>query len=390
MKQDEWASRLNEHLKDYRKEPSKDLWEGIEASLNKQAKGRARYVSLSRWIAAAVVIGVIFGVTWMTIGHDVRDMVELGEKPKTWNWNSQNDLAQKNNKEEIMKPLAKKVWPKVNHEEKVNQLAEVIGSDHQVQMDEAGEISESSEKGQSENAGNQEKGYNPPTSKHNSHFYQQVTTKSPKKYGHISLGLFAQGSTSNLNSRNGVPMSPQMMQHYAASRAFLAGYEEREHYDQPISFGLTVSYPLLKWLSVSTGLVYTKLNSTFTIVMLNHQINRTQKLYYLGVPFNLQAHLWQWKGFNVYLTAGGEADWNIKAESNTDGIDQVMDKDRTQWSLGGGLGLEYRVIPQLSIYAEPGIRHYFNNGSNVDNYFKDKPTSFNLQLGLRFNINTKK
>ena len=100
MKQDEWASRLNEHLKDYHKEPSKDLWEGIEASLNKQAKGRARYVSLSRWIAAAMVIGVIFGVTWMTTGHDERD------------------IAQKNNKEEYKKPQPKKENKEPEHAEK--------------------------------------------------------------------------------------------------------------------------------------------------------------------------------------------------------------------------------------------------------------------------------
>ena len=383
MKQDEWANRLNEHLKDYHKEPSKDLWEGIEASLNKQAKGHARYVSLSRWIAAAMVIGVIFGVTWMTTGHDERD------------------IAQKNNKEEYKKPQPKKENKEPEHAEKiVNQLAEVVASDRHVLISEAEKICESSETrpietgssemNQGENAVNQEKGYNPPISKHNSQFYQQVTTKSQKKHGHISLGLFAQGNAGNLNSRNGVPMSDQMMQNYATSRAFLAGYEEREHYDLPISFGLTVSYPLLKWLSVSTGLVYTKLNSSFTIVMPNNEIYRTQKLYYLGVPLNLQAHLWQWQGFHLYLTAGGEADWNIKAKLNTDGIDQVMDKDRTQWSLGGSVGLEYRVIPQLSIYAEPGVRHYFDNGSNVENYFKDKPTSFNLQLGLRFNIHTKK
>ena len=67
-----------------------------------------------------------------------------------------------------------------------------------------------------------------------------------------------------------------------------------------------------------------------------------------------------------------------------------MDKDRMLWSVGGSLGLEYRIIPQLSLYAEPGIRHYFNNGSTINNYFKDKPTSFNLQLGLRLNINTTK
>jgi hypothetical protein len=71
-------------------------------------------------------------------------------------------------------------------------------------------------------------------------------------------------------------------------------------------------------------------------------------------------------------------------------VNQVMDKDRMQWSIGGSLGLAYHIIPQLSLYAEPGIRHYIDNGSTINNYFKDKPTSFNLQLGLRFDLNSPK
>ena len=206
----------------------------------------------------------------------------------------------------------------------------------------------------------------------------------------LTMGLYAQGNTNDMNSQNSVVMNTNMMFRHAAARAYLLNYEERESHDHPVSFGLSMGYQLNKRLTVSTGVVYTKLHSTFTTLMPNQQIVRNQKLHYLGVPMNLQAHLLQWHGIGLYLTAGGQADWNIKAESNTDGIDQVMDKDRMQWSVGGSLGLEYRIIPQLSLYAEPGIRHYFDNGSAINNYFKDKPTSFNLQLGLRLNINTTK
>ena len=31
-------------------------------------------------------------------------------------------------------------------------------------------------------------------------------------------------------------------------------------------------------------------------------------------------------------------------------------------------------------------KYYFDNGSRVQNFFKDKPTNFNLQLGLRWNL----
>lgn len=72
-------------------------------------------------------------------------------------------------------------------------------------------------------------------------------------------------------------MNPQLMHRVAATRAFLADYEEQESHNQPISFGLSVGYPLNSWLSLSSGLVYTKLNSTFTTLMPNHQIQRHQK-----------------------------------------------------------------------------------------------------------------
>ena len=48
--------------------------------------------------------------------------------------------------------------------------------------------------------------------------------------------------------------------------------------------------------------------------------------------------------------------------------------------------MEYDILPQLGIYAEPGLRYYPDNGSEIKNYFKDKPTSWNLQFGIRLNL----
>ena len=57
-----------------------------------------------------------------------------------------------------------------------------------------------------------------------------------------------------------------------------------------------------------------------------------------------------------------------------------------QWSANASLGIQFDVIPQLGIYAEPGAKYYFDNGSHIDNVFKDKKLNFNLQFGLRWNI----
>ena len=186
-------------------------------------------------------------------------------------------------------------------------------------------------------------------------------------------------------------MSPSYLQQFTMTRAadskvYLIGYEERQSHDFPLSFGLTFSYPFTNRLAVSTGVVYTKLNSDFLTLMLSQQIKRQQSLHYIGIPLNLQYALWQWRGLGVYLSGGGQVDWNVKAEANTDGVDQEMNKDWAQWSVGGSLGVQYDFIPQIGLYVEPGVRHYFDNGSHVSNFFKDKPTDFKLQLGLRFHF----
>ena len=381
MKQEEWAERLNNHLKNYQQEPTRDLWEGIEASLDKQAKGPMRLMVMRRWLMAAAIIGIIFGGTYLLWHHEVPPQPQITE-------------AKQAHKAEQTDKAPEKF---IAQAEESHTIAAKTTEQHvqQTMVEEETDVQQ-----KEENALPDEKSTMPQEDTPSPQPHRPLPSEPKVDYQHterqqhqplrLTIGLFAQGNTNDMNSRNGVVMNTNIMSRAAATRAYLLNYEERESHDQPVSFGLTIGYPLNKWLSVYSGVVYTKLHSSFITLMPKHQIVRNQKLHYLGVPLNLQAHLVQWHGIGLYLTAGGQADWNIKAESNTDGIDQVMDKDRMLWSVGGSLGLEYRIIPQLSLYAEPGIRHYFNNGSTINNYFKDKPTSFNLQLGLRLNINTTK
>jgi hypothetical protein len=386
MKQEEWAERLNNHLKDYQQEPTRDLWEGIEASLDKQARGHAHLIAMRRWLIAAAIIGIMFGGTYLLWHHEAPTQPQLAVvKPS--HHAEQTDktpealTAQADDPRMIAAPAT----------EQHIQSAAV----EQAMVEEATAIPQKEEPTLPDEKATLPKEDTPSPQVHRplpaepKAVYQQ-TERQQHEPLRLTIGLFAQGNTNDMNSKNGVMMNSNMMLRHTAARAYLLNYEERESHDQPVSFGLSMGFKLNKWLSVGTGVVYTKLHSTFTTLMPNQQIVRNQKLHYLGVPLNLQAHLLQWHGIGLYLTAGGQADWNIKAEANTDGIDQVMTKDRLQWSVGGSLGVEYRVIPQLSLYAEPGIRHYFDNGSDINNYFKDKPTSFNLQLGLRFNFNTNK
>ena len=90
-----------------------------------------------------------------------------------------------------------------------------------------------------------------------------------------------------------------------------------------------------------------------------------------------------WK---AYATAGMQADWNVRAKSVIEVVETNMNRDRLQWSVGLAVGIEYDVVPQLGIYAEPGFRYYFDNGSRVQNFFKDQPACWTLQFGIRLNV----
>jgi hypothetical protein len=200
---------------------------------------------------------------------------------------------------------------------------------------------------------------------------------------------------SSQDNSNAVQMADALANSYiyvasqASSRQptiWLAGFEERQHHRQPVAFGLTLSYPVTGRLSLVSGVVYTRLKSDFTQVIRSQHIFKEQTLHYVGIPFSASYRLWQNKGLKTYLSAGMQADWNVKAQLKTEGVEQEMNLDRLQWSVNASLGLQYDLLPQLSLYAEPGINHYFDNGSLVQNFFKDKPTSLKLQLGIRLNL----
>ena len=381
MKQDKWTERLEKHLADYREEPKRDLWEGIEASLDKEVKRQHRLVSLRRWMAAAVFLGLITGGAYLFWHQQpltdeqqhnaIADVYEAPENLKQEESIVAQVITSKNTALSVM----------LQPSDKVVATEESVTTEESVATEESTPVVNEYHKVLHIKTEEQKK---QPT-------LEVFEEKNPAIHHNrkLSMNLYASGAMGSWKGQNGVMMSSSMQQKFAFTRGesiYLKDYEERQDHNQPISFGLTLSYPITKRLSVSTGAVYTRLSSDFLTIVQNHQIKRHQVLHYVGIPLNLQFSVWQWRGLDLYLAAGGQVDWNVAAKANTDGVDQKMDKDRMQWSIGGSLGVQYHIVPQVGLYAEPGIRHYFNNGSSISNFYKDKPTNFNLQLGLRFNF----
>ena len=156
---------------------------------------------------------------------------------------------------------------------------------------------------------------------------------------------------------------------------------------QPIKLGVSIRYNINNRWSLQTGLNYSRLASDFSYEKRGTEYAVEQKLQYVGIPVNASYSFIKTKRFNVYATAGAEIEKLVKGEANlsAEATSQItpthttIKEGRPVFSTALSIGGELRI--------EPGISHHFNNGSNVENIYKDKPTNFNLNMGVRINLN---
>lgn len=166
-------------------------------------------------------------------------------------------------------------------------------------------------------------------------------------------------------------------------------------HDHPIRFGLSARYRFNNRWSLESGAVYSILNAHLTSGSESYHYKTQQTLHYIGIPMNVSYSLWNNRHFDLYLSGGGMMEKNVSGHVKTEYIlngeiesshNDKISIDPLQWSVNGSLGLQYNITPQTGFYIEPGVSHYFDNGSSVENIYNKKPTNFNLNLGLRYTI----
>ena len=395
MKQDSWIEQLREKLADYETPAPEGAWAEIEAALQQQSMPqRSRFVALRRWAVAASVAALLMGGGYL--------------------WWSQRDkpLTVQENQMAAEQPTLTTAHSLPPHQEEGPEVESATSPNHRqttnsqpienIQTPPPAPPLDGRGEAEEESATSAE----PQSTDHfiaKERDYQVTKLPVKKRRKSPTISLYAINGMGAQNSRNGVEMAEALAKQYwetyehsnfASARGYepiyLTGYEEREHHHQPFICGLSLSYPLTERLSLTTGVVYTKLSSDFTQVMRSQKIEQEQTLHYVGVPLSLSYRIWSYKGFRTYLSAGAKADWNVSTHLVTEGVTQELPKDRMQWSLNGNLGLQYDVVPQLGLYVEPGVSWYPDNGSLLRNYFKDKPLNFNVQMGLRLTFTKKK
>lgn len=449
MSNKDWTSKLRDQMTDYQEPVKHDLWAGIAQSLaqNQPVAGengvpenhpvkrvekepKARVVTLKRWSAAAAAVALLgIGGSYVYLhqedveqGNAQLASLASSEASSAASAASSSLSASSSSHSKQVPLLAadnksadSKSWQKA-----ASSAASLLSSDYAsvpvqsaAPMNDEGEtmVAVASDEAplvasKYKSAESAQSQAEPNSSSYHFTRNSEVAGVSMKLYAeNFGAGMGNVNSGSNIVNRysdSGVMADPMPGVYpdpsvggsndvdylmAAAYKALQKSPQGKAKHHAPVSVGMQIAFGVAPRLSLSTGVVYTRTSSDFYPYAPNNDYNVHQVLHYVGIPVGLNYELWRSGGFHAYVMAGAEADYNVKNDTDEDGTrKQDAKRDRVQFSGKASLGAQYDISPSVGLYIEPGAKYYFDNGSDVENTFKDKKLNFNLQFGLRFNL----
>ena len=414
---EQWIQQMQQKLAGYRQPAPEVSWDEIEKALaNNRQKAKARMVQLwTRRIAAAVVVLVA-----VTTGY-----LALNQQEETITAN--NVETEVSNKETSPQPKEEKIVAKesVSHKSKmlsVSHKPQVLPTDtlpsepqpepEVLQQEEAVpvQLAEDSSASHDEDSRTQIANASPmplpldyPTD------VRKPAVSGNRLMAKVYLTNGAMKETEHnipteiIHTYNYVIVGPDGKPLDVPTRSlsdYASGAGKNDVYHNlPVRYGLSLRYRLNNRWSLESGLVYTRLCSDIHTALptdlkpdVTVTSNIEQTLSYIGIPANVSYQLWGSHYGSFYVTAGGMAEKMVKGRLH---IEESEDKLETtesvsirplQFSVNGAIGAEFNLSRWFSIYAEPGVGYYFDNGSSLPTYYRDKPFGFNLNVGLKINI----
>ena len=148
----------------------------------------------------------------------------------------------------------------------------------------------------------------------------------------------------------------------------------------PFRTGLSTRVPMSERLNLTTGLEYSRYESSFKYSISG---DKTQVAHYLGVPVRLDWTLASSRWLDVYVGGGLEGDYCVGATI----AGERINKDGLSFSLLGAGGIQLNVTDWLGVYVEPQLSYSFPHKHHVlETYRTIRPAMFTLSTGVRFNL----
>ena len=220
-----------------------------------------------------------------------------------------------------------------------------------------------------------------------------TNSRSRRNKNSVQLGMLLAGMPTVNSSDDLYSVAPTAMKEN--NGMIVTGQNKmvkKANHRQPITLGVSVALPLSSKMSVETGLMYSHHYSELAYEVGNISHDIKQHLNFVGIPLNLNYRLWQRHNTSVYVSGGGSVEKMVygKQKERYDGTETTIankvEMKELQWALSARFGAAYKLTKGVSFYLEPGVSYHFNNKSDLQTIYSDRPVSFQLKAGLRFNL----
>lgn len=221
----------------------------------------------------------------------------------------------------------------------------------------------------------------------------QVRTKKPHEW---AVGVSASGGVFSASTARGrweaAPLpdiDEQPDEKSNARRSFMTDFypttESNWDHQIPIRLGLSVQYQLNVHLALISGISYTYLYSEWGKDFLTNG-SYEQMLHYIGVPVGIAWHFGSSKHFHFYLSGTTLLEKCISFKYRWQEGQTVNSIRPWQFSIRVAVGAEYSFTPQFGFFLEPSFGYYFNDGSSLQHYYKERPFAPSIDFGLRLHL----
>lgn len=411
-----WQKDIHDRLGSYEKDAPEGLWEGISRRMPKLNDGGMlthkpqRTAKFRMWrvagVAAAASVALVIGYSFL--GNDTKDNINIPTNtPKHPNMLASNKKPLGNEPTGVSADQAMHSEDDLLSEQPT--LAKASTETDVKEISSKEENSKKENKQTETKPAKREDSYVLPQNPDNNFLaFNDMTERSgdedaPSRWS-VSTGamggLGASGTTTAygdhlvLSSPGVADTKDSPMLDMNTINRDIETKTEYEHH-LPIRIGLSVAYALTDRLSISSGLTYTRLASDIKDASRESKYIGEQRLHYVGIPVNVSYKVASFRWLGLYGTAGVLAEKCVSGttdegyvENNTMKYTNTQDisSKPLQMSVNAGVGIQFDIIDNVGIYAEPGLSYYFDDGSTLQTIYKEKPLNFNLNVGVRFRL----
>lgn len=413
---EEWLHKVHDRMTDYEIDEPEKLWDAIESGLAEGMAGPSlkkkavMMVWVKRSIAAAAMIAVVLslGFYLSTVRHDIQDVRQSPQSQQTGpvaKRGGGNETAGRDDVSGVPdgRLIAANRVTVTRPEAVVADVAEIRTEPEKTVDERVAADAEPDKKDSREEETGRPVVERVPSTAGDSYIAAIVPRRSGDS--RMSVSIYSTGGTGsamNINTKgdpslgsispDGTDWADNPM---LGILLFNKGRDIKTDIKHrlPIRAGVSFAYNLNDRLALESGLSYTSLISDTKEGSDSYYYTGEQKLQYVGVPLNLKYRVFSWNRVDLYASAGVLAEKCVSAKLDKEYVlnnetksseSEKLSERPFQMSVNASVGVQCNLVKAMSVFVEPGLSYYFDDGTDIETIYKDKPLNFNLNVGLRF------